>query len=135
MVFPIFIRLFVKKILNKVSACFYEIVLPSVEAEFLDEIQTKVFRVFLLAIHSHLYSFALEISISSNSRNLLRIFSNSRNLLGISIIQIENHTPSLWFKKSIQNFQGDAQKPQRNCMTKNSASRSMFRLSDSRLCL
>jgi len=28
-------------------------------AEFLDEIQTKVFRVFLLAIHSHLYSFAL----------------------------------------------------------------------------
>jgi hypothetical protein len=25
------------------------------EAEFLDEIGTKVFRVFLLAIHSHLY--------------------------------------------------------------------------------
>jgi hypothetical protein len=29
-----------------------------VEAEFLDEIQTKVFRVFILAINSHLYSFA-----------------------------------------------------------------------------
>jgi hypothetical protein len=29
------------------------------EAEFLDEIQTKVLRVFLLAIHSHLYCFAL----------------------------------------------------------------------------
>jgi hypothetical protein len=29
------------------------------EAEFLDELQTKVLRVFLLAIHSHLYSFAL----------------------------------------------------------------------------
>jgi hypothetical protein len=28
------------------------------EAEFLDEIQTKVFRVFLLVIHGHLYSFA-----------------------------------------------------------------------------
>jgi hypothetical protein len=28
-------------------------------AEFLDEIRTKVLRVFLLAIHSHLYSFAL----------------------------------------------------------------------------
>jgi hypothetical protein len=28
------------------------------EAEFLDEIQTKVFRFFLLVIHSHLYSFA-----------------------------------------------------------------------------
>jgi hypothetical protein len=31
----------------------------STEAEFLDEIQTKVLRVFLLAIRSHLYSFAL----------------------------------------------------------------------------
>jgi hypothetical protein len=29
------------------------------EARFLDEIQTKVLRVFLLAIHSHLCSFAL----------------------------------------------------------------------------
>jgi hypothetical protein len=29
------------------------------EAEFLDEIQTEVLRVFLLAFHSHLYSFAL----------------------------------------------------------------------------
>jgi hypothetical protein len=29
------------------------------EAEFLDEIQTKVLRLFLLAIHSHLYSFAM----------------------------------------------------------------------------
>ncbi len=28
------------------------------EAEFLDEIQTKVLGIFLLAIHSHLYSFA-----------------------------------------------------------------------------
>jgi hypothetical protein len=37
-------------------------------AEFLDEIQTKV---FLLAIHSHLYSFALRFPFSSNSRNLL----------------------------------------------------------------
>jgi hypothetical protein len=31
----------------------------STEAEFLDDIQTKILRVFLLAIHSHLYSFAL----------------------------------------------------------------------------
>ncbi len=29
------------------------------EAKFLDEIQTKVLGVFLLAIHSHLYRFAL----------------------------------------------------------------------------
>ncbi len=41
------------------------------EAKFMDEIQTKVFRViFLLVIHSHLYIALLEISISSNSRNL-----------------------------------------------------------------
>jgi hypothetical protein len=32
----------------------------SPEAELLDEIQTKIFRVFLLVIHSHLYSFALK---------------------------------------------------------------------------
>jgi hypothetical protein len=33
--------------------------LSNPEAQFLDEIQTKVLRVFLLAIHSHLDSFAL----------------------------------------------------------------------------
>jgi hypothetical protein len=31
------------------------------EAEFFDENRTKVLRVFLLAIHSHLYSFALRL--------------------------------------------------------------------------
>jgi hypothetical protein len=41
------------------------------EAEFLDEIQTKVLRVFLLAIHSHLYSFALRFP-SLQTRNLLQ---------------------------------------------------------------
>ncbi len=33
-----------------------------VETEFLDEIQTKFIRVFLLAIHSHLYIFALKLA-------------------------------------------------------------------------
>jgi hypothetical protein len=33
--------------------------LYSTEAKFLDKIQTKPLRVFLLDIHSHLYSFAL----------------------------------------------------------------------------
>jgi hypothetical protein len=47
------------------------------EAELLDKIQTKVLRVFLLTIHSHLYTLqlCLEISISSNSPNLCRISS------------------------------------------------------------
>jgi len=34
------------------------------EAEFLGEIQTKVLLVFFLAIHSHLYSFALKVGTS-----------------------------------------------------------------------
>ncbi len=33
--------------------------LPQLEAEFLDEIQSKVLRIFLLAIQRHLHSFAL----------------------------------------------------------------------------
>jgi hypothetical protein len=59
----------------------------SPEAEFLDEIQTKVLNVFLLAIHCHLYSFEFEISLSSNSRILLCISSNLRNLLHISTVK------------------------------------------------
>ncbi len=47
----------------------------STEAEFLDEIQTQLLRFFLLAIHSHLYTF--EVSISSNSRNLLQFLQFS----------------------------------------------------------
>jgi hypothetical protein len=42
------------------------------EAKFFDEIQTKVLRVFLLVIHSHIYlvpTALFEIYISSNSRN------------------------------------------------------------------
>ena len=35
------------------------VLLTQTEAEFLDEILTKALRVFLLAIRSHLYSFAL----------------------------------------------------------------------------
>jgi hypothetical protein len=34
---------------------------PSTETEFLDEIQTKFLRVFLLAIHRHLYSLQLSL--------------------------------------------------------------------------
>ncbi len=49
------------------------------EAEFLEEIQTKVLRLFLLAIHSHNYRF--EISSSSNSRNLLQFLQFSYRTL------------------------------------------------------
>jgi hypothetical protein len=52
------------------------------EAEFLDEIHTKVLGVFLLAIHSHLHilQLCLEFSISSNSLNLLNISSDFKPL-------------------------------------------------------
>jgi hypothetical protein len=43
------------------------------EAEFLDEIQTKVFRVFLLVIHSHLYNFALYFFKLTQSLTVSRV--------------------------------------------------------------
>jgi hypothetical protein len=48
------------------------------EAEFLDETQTKLLTVFLLAIHSHL-QLSVEIYISSNSHN--RVYSFYSSLL------------------------------------------------------
>jgi hypothetical protein len=60
------------------------------EAEFLDEIQTKVLRVFLLAIHSHLYSFALSIIFLQTHATSYSFYSSvtvhCKNL-------IKNHTP------------------------------------------
>ncbi len=65
----------------------------SPEAEFLDEIQTKVLRVFLLAIHSHLYSFALRFiflqthatsSLFLQTTQPVMYFFKPRNLLCIS---------------------------------------------------
>jgi hypothetical protein len=49
-----------------------EISVGYLETEFLDEIQTIVFRFFLLVIHSLPIQLCLEISISSKSRNLLQ---------------------------------------------------------------
>jgi hypothetical protein len=46
------------------------------EAEFLDEIQTKVFSVFLLAIHSHLYSFALRFLVLQTHTTSYRFYSS-----------------------------------------------------------
>ncbi len=76
----------------------------SAVSEFLNEIQTEVFRVFLLAIHSHLYSFALRFYFIKLTQPLM-----------ISRIQLlytvkesggkpdrKPYPPSLWLKKSIQ---------------------------------
>jgi hypothetical protein len=68
---------------------------PRTEAEFLDEIQAKVLRVFLLAIHSKLYTaLPLEIYISSNPHNLLQFLAQLLYTVkekGDNLI--ENHTP------------------------------------------
>jgi hypothetical protein len=49
-----------------------EIYVGYLETEFLDEIQTKVCRFFLLVIHSPPIQLCLEIYISSKLRNLLQ---------------------------------------------------------------
>ncbi len=60
----------------------------STEAEFLDEIQTKVSKVLRVfpPCYSQSPKLSLEISILSTSRNLLSISLNSRNLLHISTL-------------------------------------------------
>ena len=75
------------------------------EAEFLDVIGTKVFRVFLLAIHSHFYK--RFYSPSSMSKSGLKLVCNVNIVYGTL--------------KS-DNSQDYAQEPQRNCMFMNLAS-------------
>ncbi len=60
----------------------------SPEAEFLDETQTKDLRVFLLAIHSHLYSFALRFLFLQTHSTSYNFYSSVT-----SVQYIENHTP------------------------------------------
>ncbi len=79
----------------------------SIEAEFLDEIQTKVLRVYLLAIHSHLYSFALRLFFlqtrATFSVSTVKLLYNVKEKGGNLI---ENHIPpSLSVKKSTQKSQ------------------------------
>ncbi len=47
------------------------------EAEFLDEIQTKVLRVFLLVIHSHRYSIASDFHFLTHATSY-RFFKGVR---------------------------------------------------------
>ncbi len=103
--------------------------LMGTETEFLDEIQTKVLRVFLLVILSHLYSFALRYlflqthaaSYSFYNSVSVQCKGERRKTWKITIF------PSLLFMKFIQNLKSEnsqdyAQKPQQNCTFINSAS-------------
>ncbi len=72
--------------------------------QILGQIQTKVLRVFLVAIHSHLDSFALRFLFLQTPATSYRFFSSvtvhckgERKKTWQKIIP-----PSLWFKKSLQ---------------------------------
>jgi hypothetical protein len=78
------------------------------EAEFLDEIQTKVLRAFVLAIHSHLYSFALRFLFFQLRLSLTYLYST------VDTVHCKGErrktwqktiSPSLWVTKSIQKHQ------------------------------
>ena len=64
------------------------------EAEFLDEIQIKILRVFLLVIQSHLYSFALRFLFLKLTQPLT--VSSVRYCTVYTVKEenlIENHNP------------------------------------------
>jgi hypothetical protein len=100
-------------------------------AGFLDEIQTKVLRVFLLAIHSHLYSFALRFLF-------LQTYATSYSFYSLVIVHCKGERRktkpdrklhplpyglrNLYRHLKSGNSQDYVQKPQRNCMFMNSAS-------------
>jgi hypothetical protein len=91
----------------------------------LEETQTKVWRVFLLAIHSHLFSFALRFFFFNLLQflefNYCTLYRRKEENL------IENLPPSLWLKNPYRNLKSEnsqdfAQKPQRNWTLMNSTS-------------
>jgi hypothetical protein len=68
------------------------------EAEFLDEIQKKVVSVFLLAIHSRLYSFALRFLFlhthaTSYSFTIQLLYTVKEKKENLTENLTENHTP------------------------------------------
>jgi hypothetical protein len=90
------------------------------EAEFLDEIQTKVFRVCLLVIHSHLYSLAvrclfLQTHATSYSFNSSVTVKKKRGKPGRKPYHgLRNPYRNL--KSESENSQDYAQKPHQNCI-------------------
>ncbi len=84
----------------------------SLDAEFLDVIGTKVLRVFLLAIHSHLFTNGF-YSPSSLSKSGFKLVCNVNIVYG---------------KIKSKISQDYAQKPKRNCTLMNSASGQAFNL-------
>ncbi len=89
------------------------------EAQFLDEIQTKVLRVFLLVIHSHLYSFAWDFFFFKLTQPLT---VSAKEKGGKPNYKIK--PPSLWLRNPYRNLKSEKimpRKPQRFCTFMNSA--------------
>jgi hypothetical protein len=107
--------------LGKVQSLCIILAMPktSTEAEFLDEIQTKVLRVFLLVIHSHLYNFALRFLFLQTHTTSYSFYS-SVTLHGTIPLPYGLRNP--YRKSKSANSQDYAQKPQQNRTFMNSAS-------------
>jgi hypothetical protein len=102
------------------------------EAEFLEKIQTKVLKVFLLVTHSHLYSFAFRFIFLETYATPYSFHSS------VAVHKEEGGKPDrklhpLPFglrnpcrKLKCENSQDYAEKPQQNCTFMNSASRQKF---------
>jgi hypothetical protein len=95
----------------------------------LDEIQTKAFRVFLLAIHSHLYSFALRVIFLQTLATSYSFYSS------VTVQYTEKEKDGKPGSKiyplpyglrnpnrNLKYSEDYVQKPQRNCRFMNSAS-------------
>jgi hypothetical protein len=74
----------------------------------LNKIQTKVLRVFLLAIHNRLYSFALRFLF-------LQIYATSHSFYSSLLYTVKEKGEKPDRNLKPDNFQDYAQKPQRNC--------------------
>jgi hypothetical protein len=107
---------------HEIAATFYD------EAEFSDEIQTKVLRVFLLAIHCHLYSVTLRLlflpthATSYSLTVMLQYTFKKRRKHDRKPYPLPYGLRNPYRRLKSENSQGYSQKPQRNCKFMYSAS-------------
>ena len=103
----------------------------STEAEFLDEIQAEILRVFLLAIHSHLYIVALRfLFLQTHTTSYSFYSSDTVHCKGGKPDGKQYHLPyslrnPYRILKSEQS-QDYTQKPQRNCIRIRSKNNSIY---------
>jgi hypothetical protein len=100
------------------------------KAEFLDKIQAKIFRVFLVAIHSHLYSFALRFTFLQTHGTFYSFYSSvtvqckgERRKPNRKPYPLPYGLRNPHRKRRSEKSQYYAQKPQRNCTFMNLASK------------